>query len=128
MLKKVIIALVLVLLSAGVAHAVNVNLKWTASPNCNNYLVFMSVDGGQSWDGGRATGTLTPDAQGEVTFGYDNAPDTGLVLFLVRAQGPTGLLSIVVPRGAFIYQDMPAMSDPVPPSPPGSGSGVEGTY
>ena len=92
-MKKLLMVLALVFL-ASPAWAVNVNLQWDASTGpVADYVVLVSTDGAQTWDSGRGTGSVVPNDQNEINYTYTDAPDTGLVLFMVRARTASGLIS-----------------------------------
>jgi hypothetical protein len=72
------------------ALAADLDFKWRGVAGATNYFIEYSTDQGTSWIGKKLTGALTMDAQGEVTWTYPGAPETGLLLFRVSAQNANG--------------------------------------
>lgn len=74
----------------GEAWAADCQFVWKAVSGATGYELEYSTDQGATWTGRKATGALTPDANGDVIWTYTGVPETGLVLFRVSATNATG--------------------------------------
>lgn len=113
-MKKLFLALIVVLVLAFSAQAADITLQWDASVGATGYMVYISTDNGETWDSGRDTGSLTPNEQGDVSYIYIGAPDSGLTLLKVSAYNDHGESDLPI-SGAWHWSDMPQ-----PPQVPGS--------
>lgn len=100
----------------GAAWAADCQFSWKASTGATGYEIEYSADQGVTWTGKKATGPLTPDAAGDVTYTYTGVPETGLILFRVSAVNATER-AVRLEAGAWYNHRWKPMGPP-------SGSGI----
>ena len=111
-MKKLLMAILLVVFFTTPCLADDVTLKWDAASGTSTYRVYLSTDNCATWDAGTDTGVLTPDANNEVTYVYTGVTDTVPVQFMVVTL-VNGLPGAPINAGAWYWGNMPL---PPPPS------------
>ena len=105
-MKKIPIVIACLLFFTGVAYADDVGLKWDAVAGAGGYKIYISTDGGNTWD--YNTGI---DVGNVTNYVYTNVPDTGMILFRASAYNGHGE-KIRYKAGVFYCGDCSPPNEP----------------
>lgn len=103
-MKKLFLAVALLVLIAAPAWAADFTLQWDAVADATGYKLYRSVDSGVTWE-------MIEDVPGASEKALTGQPDTGLVLYRVSAYNANGE-TIRAWSGAWYNGDWQPPSDP----------------
>jgi hypothetical protein len=104
-MKKLLLAILLVMFLVAPCMADDVTLKWDAASGTSTYKIKMSLDNCVTWDTGVLTGALTPDGNNEVVYVYSGVTSAIPVHFMVITV-VNGFDGPPINAGAWYFGDM----------------------